>query len=197
MRGEIKESRLAYKSQWLEVYEDLLSIDDAQLDKRSKQNNHHRHRNTNTVKLFNKIKLKSNSATIIPVFSDGSLLMIVAYRRGVDKFLLDLPSGLIENNEKPYQTAKRELLQETGYSCRTIKDMGWFYTWPAKSNQKSYLFLAEGLEKASRQNLDAIEDINTKIVTKDEIKLKLRNREIKNAGAVSALFYGYLLSDYG
>jgi 8-oxo-dGTP pyrophosphatase MutT (NUDIX family) len=40
--------------------------------------------------------------------------MIEIYRRGIDKFLLDLPSGLIENNEKPHETAKRELLQETG-----------------------------------------------------------------------------------
>ena len=195
MRGEIKESRLAYKSEWLEVYEDLLSID-AQSDKRGKKDNH-RHKNTNNIKLFNKMKLKSDSATIIPVLSDGSLLMIEAYRRGVDEFLLDLPSGLIEDNEKPYETAKRELLQETGYSCRTLDYMGWFYTWPSKSNQKSYLFLAQGLEKTSGQNLDAIENINIKIVTKDEIRLKLRNREIKNAGTVCALFYGYLLSDYG
>jgi ADP-ribose pyrophosphatase len=196
MRGEIKESRLAYKSEWLEVYEDLLSID-ARPDKRGKKDNHYHHKNTNKIKLFNKIKLKSDSATILPVFSDGSLLMIEAYRRGVDEYLLDLPSGLIEDNEKPYETAKRELLQETGYSCRTLDHMGWFYTWPSKSNQKSYLFLAKGLEKTSRQNLDAIENINIKIITKDEIRLKLINREIKNAGAVCALFYGYLLADYG
>ena len=77
MRGEIKESRLAYKSEWLEVYEDLLSID-AQPDKRGEKINlHQRHdKNTNNVKLFNKIKLKSDSATILPVFSDGSLLMV-------------------------------------------------------------------------------------------------------------------------
>ena len=196
MRGEIKESRLAYKSEWLEVYEDLLSID-ARPDKRAKKDNHYHHKNTNKIKLFNKIKLKSDSATILPVFSDGSLLMIEAYRRGVDEYLLDLPSGLIEDNEKPYETAKRELLQETGYSCSTLDHMGWFYTWPSKSNQKSYLFLAKGLKKASSQSLDAIENINTKIVTKEELMLKLINREIKSAGAVSAIFYGYLLTDYG
>ena len=197
MRGEKKESRLAYKSEWLEVYEDLLSID-AQPDKRGEKINLHQrhHKNTNNVKLFNKIKLKSDSATILPVFSDSSLLMIEIYRRGIDKFLLDLPSGLIENNEKPYETAKRELLHETGYSCRTLEHMGWFYTWPSKSNQKSYLFLAKGLKKASSQSLDAIENIDTKIVAKDELMLKLINREIKSAGAVSAIFYGYLLSDY-
>ena len=57
--------------------------------------------------------------------------------------------------------------------------MGWFYIWPSKSNQKSYLFLAKGLEKTLRQNLDTMENINIKIVTKDEIRLQLRNRKIK------------------
>src|SRR5919202_6781979 len=113
MRGERTESRLVYKSEWLEVYEDLLTID-ARSDKRGKKDNHYHHKKTNKVKLFNKIKLKSDSATILPVFSDGSLLMIEIYRRGIDKFLLDLPSGSIENNEKPHETAKRELLHETG-----------------------------------------------------------------------------------
>ena len=74
MRGEIKESRLAYKSEWLELYKDLLSID-ASPDKRGKKNNN-QHKITNNVKLFNKIKLKSDSATIIPVFSDVMLLWI-------------------------------------------------------------------------------------------------------------------------
>ena len=54
MRGKIKESRLAYKSEWLEVYEDLLSIDDAQPDKRGEKNNHCHYKNTSNVKLFNK-----------------------------------------------------------------------------------------------------------------------------------------------
>jgi hypothetical protein len=61
MRGEIKESRLAYKSEWLEVYEDLLNID-AQPAKRGKKDNlhqEHHYKNTNNVKLFNKIRLKA------------------------------------------------------------------------------------------------------------------------------------------
>ena len=51
-----------------------------------------------------------------------------------------------------------------------------FIHGPSKSNQKSYLFLAKGLEKTSGQNLDAIENINVRSITKDEIRLKLRNR---------------------
>jgi ADP-ribose pyrophosphatase len=69
--------------------------------------------------------------------------MIENYRRGVDKVLLDLPGGLIEGDEQPYETSRKELLQETGYSCEILESRGWFYIWPSKANQKTYLILAD------------------------------------------------------
>jgi ADP-ribose pyrophosphatase len=197
MRGEIKESHVVYKSKWLEVYEDLLSVDDDEIEKSKKNDNDDQHQHTNNIKLFNKIKTKSDGATIVPVFSDGSLLMIESYRRGVDAIILELPGGLIENNEKPDETAKKELLQETGYSCETLEPKGWFYTWPSRSNQKVHVFLAKGLEKVSPQNLDATESIKIKIVSKDEIIIKLKNQEIRSAETISALFCGYFMSSFG
>jgi ADP-ribose pyrophosphatase len=119
--------------------------------------------------------------------------MIETYRHGADTVLLELPGGLIENNEKPNETAKKELLQETGYSCQTLEPKGWFYTWPSRSNQKVHVFLAKGLEKVSKQNLDATENIKTKIVSKDEINLKLKNQEIRASDTISALFCGYFM----
>jgi ADP-ribose pyrophosphatase len=70
----------------------------------------------------------------LPVFSDGSLLMIENYRREVDKVLLDLPGGLIEENEQPHETARKQLLEETGYSCEIFESRGWFYIWSSKVN---------------------------------------------------------------
>jgi ADP-ribose pyrophosphatase len=190
MRGEVKESRIVYKSKWLEVYEDLLSVNE--IEKKGKKNSDY----TNYTKLFNKIKTKNDGATIVPVFSDGSLLMIESYRRGVDVVILELPGGLIDNNEKPFETARKELLQETGYSCETLESKGWFYTWPSRSNQKVHVFIAKGLEKVSKQNLDATENIKLKIISKDEIMLKLKNQEIRSAETISALFCGYFMSRF-
>ena len=132
-RGEVKESRIVYKSKWLEVYEDVLNDKDEikKNDYDDDDNDYHYHRNN--IKIFNKIKTTSDGATILPVFSDGSLLMIESYRSGIDAVLLELPGGLIENNEKPDETAKKELLQETGYKCQTLEPKGCFYTWPSKS----------------------------------------------------------------
>jgi ADP-ribose pyrophosphatase len=176
--SDVKKSSIVYESDWLAVYEDLLEINEV--------------KDIQTVRIFNKIKTKRDNAVVIPVFSDGSLLMIENYRRGVDKVLLDLPGGLIEENEQPHETARKELLQETGYSCEILESRGWFYIWPSKANQKTYLFLAKKLEKISNQNLEETEKIKIKIITRDEIILMLKNQQILDSGIIAALFYGYL-----
>jgi ADP-ribose pyrophosphatase len=180
--SDVKKSSIVYESDWLAVYEDLLEINEV--------------KDIQTVRIFNKIKTKRNNAVVIPVFSDGSLLMIENYRRGVDKVLLDLPGGLIEENEQPHETARKELLQETGYSCEILESRGWFYIWPSKANQKTYLFLAKNLEKISNQNLEETEKIKIKIITRDKIILMLKNQQILDSGIIAALFYGYLADNF-
>jgi len=88
---------------------------------------------------------------------------------------------------------RKELLQETGYSCNILEPKGWFYTWPSRCNQKIYVFLAKGLEKVSKQDLDTTENIKIKIVSKEEIVLRLQSQELTSGGMIAALFYGYFL----
>jgi ADP-ribose pyrophosphatase len=186
MKGKIEESRLVYKSEWLELYEDFIFVNNRpEIQQRKKGSNNH-------IKLYNKIKIPRDCATIIPVFPSGSILMIESYRRGVDAVILELPGGLINNKEQPYEAAIKELQEETGYICKTLEAKGWYYVWPSKANQKNYVFLAKQLEKVSGQRLEDTESAKIHIVSKEEIMRKLRNREIRSAETVAALCYGYV-----
>ena len=122
--------------------------------------------------MFNKIRTKNDGIVFIPIFSDDSLLLIETYRYGVDEVLLEFPGGLIEISEEPIGSARKELLQETGYICKTLERMGWFYKWSSRCNQKIHVFLAKGLEKASKQNLEATENIKIKIKRRNNAKIK-------------------------
>ena len=63
MKGKIKESRLVYKSEWLEVYEDFISVNKRpEIQQRKKESDNH-------IKLYNKIKMLQDCATIIPILS--------------------------------------------------------------------------------------------------------------------------------
>lgn len=185
MNGNIKESRVVYKSKGVEVYEDIID-----LDNKAESSGSANYREQ--TKIYNRIKIPADTVTVIPVFQDGSVLMIEDYRRGVNSSILELPGGLIDNNEQPNKTARRELQQETGYSCKTLEAKGWFYVWPSKVNQKNYIFLAKKLEKVSGQMLEAAESAKIQIVTKQELLRKLKNRELQSSETIAALCYGYI-----
>jgi ADP-ribose pyrophosphatase len=203
MKRQLKESRIAYQSEWLEVSEDFLTFNEIKNNRRI-NNDHHDNSNiiknssndiaaTNKIRMFNKIRTKNDGTVVIPVFPDGSLLLIETYRHGVDEVLLEFPGGLIEINEEPIETARKELLQETGYRCNILEPKGWFYTWPSRCNQKTHIFLAKGLEKVSKQDLDTTENIKIKIVSKEEMVLKVQSQELTSGGMIAALFYGYFM----
>ncbi|MDE6527550.1 MAG: NUDIX hydrolase, partial [Muribaculaceae bacterium] len=52
---------------------------------------------------------------------------------------------------------------------------------PGSQNNLSYSFIATGVEKLSSQHLDATEDINVKLLSREEVLSMLRNDEIKQA----------------
>src|SRR5262245_26983910 len=134
----VKRSTIVYRSVWIIVYEDWIS------------------KNNSVIGMFNRISTR-DATTIVPIFEDGSLLMVENYRHGPRTNLLELPGVFIDENEEPSIAAKRELFEETGYECKTITYINWIYTWPARTAQKNYLFVANGLKKRSKPDLEEFE----------------------------------------
>ncbi len=183
---KVIESHLIYASDYFELYEDLIKAEDTIIGENLEGNK-------DKIKTYQRINIPNENVVIVPIFSDGSLLMIEIYRYQLDKALLELPSGTIEKKEEPLDTARKELLEETGYQAKTLEYSGWFYTWPSKMNQKVHDFVAKELQKVSGQNLEEGEEIKVKIITKDELTSKLKSNEIKTSITISALLRGYFL----
>ncbi len=71
----------------------------------------------------------------------------------------------MEDDEDPREGAKRELLEETGYSASTLIQVGQLYPNPALQTNTLHCFLALDAEKVGEQNLDAGEDIEVHLVS--------------------------------
>lgn len=118
--------------------------------------------------------------------------MVENYRHGVGTNLLELPGGFIDEDEVPLGAAKRELIEETGYTCNKVKVVTWFYTWPGRTGQKNFVIVANGLKKHFRKNRDEPELIKVLRVSRNKVMQELKRGRIKSALTIAALFEGYL-----
>lgn len=124
---------------------------------------------------------------IIPQVDENTLVMVKQYRLGSQKVSLEFPMGSV-SGLSPKQIAKRELKEETGFSCKTLKKIGEFYLSPAWSNQKAYVFLAKNLRQGKPQPelYEFIEVVKVKIKEINDFILK---GEIFDAPTIVAFYY--------
>jgi ADP-ribose pyrophosphatase len=123
------------------------------------------------VELPNGSKTKSvvrhpGAVAIVPILSDGRIVLVRQYRYAAGKTLLEIPAGTLEPGEDPLECAMRELREETGFeagemegilSCFMAKEVGAEME-PDESIENEVLVLEEILKKI-REN--AIEDAKT------------------------------------
>lgn len=118
---------------------------------------------------------------VIAITKDGKFVMVEQYRHGLQDIFVELVAGVAEPGEEPLEAAKRELLEETGFGGGSWELNTVISANPGSQNNLSYSFIATGVEKLSSQHLDATEDINVKLLSREEVLSMLRNDEIKQA----------------
>ena len=120
-------------------------------------------------------------ANIVALTRDGQVVLVRQYRHGVCDVLLEFPGGVVERGEDPVEGAKRELLEETGYSASNVIQLGKLYPNPAFQTNTLYCFLALDAERVGEQSLDAGEDIEVHLVQLDELIEMARQGQFPHA----------------
>ena len=83
---------------------------------------------------------------IIPVLDDGRVLLIRQWRYGIAAPTLEIPGGLIDEDENAEEAAARELLEETGYHARKIRPLGTTHPNPAFLSNRLTTYMATDLD---------------------------------------------------
>lgn len=124
-----------------------------------------------------------NWVNILGINKKNEILFIRQYRHGTQNEILETPGGLIdEKDASPLEAAKRELLEETGYSTDSWEEYGWLYANPAYQNNKVFFFVARDIDKTSEQNLDCDEEIFEVFFEPiSKVKDMLKNGEINHS----------------
>jgi ADP-ribose diphosphatase len=134
------------------------------------------------------------SAVVLPVFPDGRILLISQYRHAVGETLWELVAGHKEPDETFAEGAKRELIEETGYTAKRLRKLLTVFPSPGLLGERMEIFLATGLTKGAARPEDD-EKITSRILTLHEAEQWIRTGKIRDAKSVSGiLFYSRLIA---
>ena len=117
---------------------------------------------------------------------EDSFLMVRQFRHGSGSITLEFPAGLIDKGEEPEKAAKREFLEETGYSAEKFILIGTANPDPAFMNNTSYTYFAINPVKTKAQSLDEDELIDVKIIPVKEFESKMGTGDFINAITIVA-----------
>lgn len=131
---------------------------------------------------------KGGGACVVPVLSDGRVLVIRQSRPAIGQETLELPAGARERpDEDPAVTAMRELHEETGYEADSLQFLTRLQTADAWCDESTDVFLAENIKAKGSQELDEAEAISVEIHTLDELLDMIFAGKIQDAKTVAGL----------
>ena len=103
----------------------------------------------------------SDSVCMVPLDSQGNVMLVRQYRKSVESNLLEVPAGGIDENEAPEDAALRELQEEVGYTAGKIMRLAGFWVSPGWCTEFMHAYLATELTPA---RLDADFDENITVI---------------------------------
>ena len=122
------ESRLAFEGTFLRLFVDTVKSADGHIGTRE----YLRH---------------PGAVMIIPLFSDGQVILERQFRYPMKRSMIEFPAGKIDAGETPLGCAKRELLEETGYQAARWSYLGGLHNAIAYCDEKIEMYLAEDLSQ--------------------------------------------------
>lgn len=169
LQENILNKKLVYRGDFLELYNIDVKLPDGKKHSRD-------------------IIKHPGAAAIIAFLDEESIILVEQFRLSLNRNLLEIPAGKLENKEDPRECALRELEEETGYKANSIEYIGKIATAPGFCDEIIYLYKAKDLVKG-KKNEDEDEFTNVKVYKLNEIKEMVKSGEIIDAKTVAMFTY--------
>ncbi|GAA0296614.1 ADP-ribose pyrophosphatase [Gracilibacillus halotolerans] len=130
------------------------------------------------------------AVAIIPITSEGKIVMVKQFRKPLEKEIIEIPAGKLEEGELPEVTARRELEEETGYTTNKLEYIQSFYTSPGFADEILYVYMTNELKAMTEKaSLDEDEFVELMEVKLEEAEQLIKEEKIHDAKTVFAVMY--------
>lgn len=123
---------------------------------------------------------------VVPVDSEGNVLLVRQFRKAIEQELLEIPAGGIEPGEDPEVAVKRELQEEIGHMPGRIEAMGGFYSSPGFSTEYLFLYFADELTPA-RLFAEDTAGIETVRIRPEQVLPLIQSGDVCDAKSIAGL----------
>ncbi|MDD2217795.1 MAG: NUDIX hydrolase [Eubacteriales bacterium] len=132
--------------------------------------------------------VEHNGGAALVVFTDQKkFVMVKQYRNAPGKILIETPAGKTDGNEDPYETAVRELREETGYTAGRIEKLASMYASPGYCEEFLHIYLCMELSSGQTE-FDESEAIDICEYTASEILSMIELGQIEDAKTIAGFF---------
>ena len=100
-----------------------------------------------------------------------------------------MPAGKIDPGEDIFTTARRELLEETGYGAAQRRHLGVMHPCVGYSDERIEIYLARAVQREAQPALDAGEFLEVFAFPLPEALAAVRSGMITDAKTITALFW--------
>jgi len=127
---------------------------------------------------------------VIALTKNKEVVLIEQFRHGIEEVILEIPGGMIDDDDEDTETAaRRELLEETGFSSDKFILLGKSRPNPAIQNNTVFHYLAPDCEKTEDVSFDEHESVLTKIVSLEDAKSLIADGTISHSLVIAAFYY--------
>jgi ADP-ribose pyrophosphatase len=140
------------------------------------------------VRATREVVTHPGSVVVLPVLSDGRLLLIQQYRHATRQYLWELVAGRIDAGETPREAAARELIEETGYRATKFRIFLDIFPTPGFLEERMFILLAEGL-RAGEAQPEEDEKIVSRAYNRKQLGEMIRNGTLRDAKSIAGILY--------
>ena len=126
---------------------------------------------------------------VVPVTSEGKIVMVRQFRHGNQEITLEVPGGLVDDGEEPIVSASRELREETGFLSDPLTKIGAVAPNPALFNNVCHTFLATNAVQKYDIAPDGTEELEMSLHTLSEINPMIETGKITHALTINAIYW--------